>query len=292
MQRLFFLAVVLGLFLAPRAVQADAFDNYTNDILVKIPTADGVNKVAGLTDTMLLDHTSVLPGIKPAFIVVKTNEGRFCKLLVQAVRQKLADKSVVPALLIERFVTYKEGEERTIVAEGKKMLLFADFQLNLDLGQIVPQGTGGDLVLTVKGDDIQVAPLRKAEIYLVTKHLPEANPKKVDKVVVGAKFDPKLFTGTYQLYDDGRRMGKLHLKINKEGDLVDSSYYSDKDGKKYEVSGKIGEPNHMLKFKIQLPQVLQEFHGWMFTGDARAITGFSRLNDREQGFYAIRIEKE
>jgi hypothetical protein len=28
----------------------------------------------------------------------------------------------------------------------------------------------------------------------------------------------------------------------------------------------------------------------MFTGDGRAITGSSRLQDRETGFYAVRIE--
>ena len=48
---------------------------------------------------------------------------------------------------IDRFVTFKEGEERTVVAEGKNLRLFAEFQLNLDLGQVVPGSVGGDIRL-------------------------------------------------------------------------------------------------------------------------------------------------
>lgn len=282
--------LVAACFLASAsAVRADAFDHYTNDILAKIPKADGVKQVKELTDVMLVDNCNVLPNTKPAFIVVKTNEGRYCKLLVQAARQKLADKSSVPVLYIERFVTYKEGEERTVIAQGKNIRLFPDFQFNLDLGQVVPATVGGDIVFLVDGDNVRAVPLGKAEIYLVTKHLPEAEPKKSEKVIVGPVFQPKYFTGTYQLYDDGRRKGKLELKISDEGD-VEGAYYSDKDGAKYEVTGKIGDPSHTIKFKIHLPRVTQEFQGWMFTGDGRAITGFSRMQERDTGFYAIRQE--
>ena len=31
------------------------------------------------------------------------------------------------------------------------------------------------------------------------------------------------------------------------------------------------------------------WEGWMFTGDARVITGFSRIEERETGFYAQRL---
>ena len=34
-------------------------------------------------------------------------------------------------------------------------------------------------------------------------------PKKADKVIVGATFEPKYWTGSYALHDDGRRTGKL-----------------------------------------------------------------------------------
>jgi len=110
-------------------------------------------------------------------------------------------------------------------------------------------------------------------------------------VIVGAAFEPKYFSGVYKLYDDGRRSGKLVLKVGPGGE-ADGWYYSDKDGAKYEVTGKVGEPSHAIKFRVQLPRAAQEFQGWMFTGDGRAICGVSRLQEREAGFYALRVEEE
>jgi hypothetical protein len=281
------LAMVL---VCPALAQADAFDHYTNDILVKVPKADGVQRIKQLTPDVLVDHNRVLPDVKGAFLVVKTNEGRWAKLLVQTAAQKVGAKTL-PILLIDRFVTFKEGEERAIAAEGKNVRLFQDFHFSLDLGQVVPSDLGGDLRLVVADDKTVIEPLGKAELYLLTKPLPEAAPKKTDKVVVGKNFEPKYFNGTYKLYDDGRRSGKLVLKVDETG-LVDGWYYSDKDGSKYEVTGKIGEPTHSIKFKITLPRTPEEFEGWMFTGDGRAICGVSRLQDREAGFYAVRVEEE
>jgi len=81
------------------------------------------------------------------------------------------------------------------------------------------------------------------------------------------------------------------LKVDAAGDVT-GWYYSDKDGAKYEVTGKVGEPSHAIKFKVQLPRTPLEFHGWMFTKDGQAICGYSRLQDRDFGFYAVRVEEE
>jgi hypothetical protein len=289
MDRRFFLPTAL-LLLASHSANADYFELYTNDLLAKIPNAEGVRKVKELTPELLVEHGRVLPNIRAAFVVVKTNEGRYSKLLVQAGGQKLGDKTQ-PILSIERFVTFKEGEERTILAEGKSIRLFQDFQFSLDFGQVVPASVGGDIRLVVTEAKTYVEPIGKAEIYLVTKPLADVAAKKSDKVIVGATFERQYFSGAYKLYDDGRRTGKLVLKVGPGGD-VDGWYYSDKDGAKYEVTGKVGDPNHTIKFRVQLPRAAQEFQGWMFTGDGRAICGISRLLEREAGFYATRIEDD
>ena len=44
------------------------------------------------------------------------------------------------------------------------------------------------------------------------------------------------------LHSDGRRSGKLQLKLAANGKEIEGWYYSDKDGAKYEVSGTIGSP--------------------------------------------------
>jgi hypothetical protein len=81
------------------------------------------------------------------------------------------------------------------------------------------------------------------------------------------------------------------LKVEAGGE-VDGSYVSDKDGRKYPVSGKLGMPTHTIQFTVKFPRTEQTFQGWLFTGDTRALTGYSRLLDRELGFYAVRIEEE
>jgi hypothetical protein len=273
-----------------QSLRADSFDNYTNPILAKVSGAPGVQEIKQLTPSLIADNDRVLPGVSSAFIVVKTNDGRWSKLLVQSARQKLDDKRSVPILLVERFVTFKEGDERAIAASSKNVYLYANFRLNLDIGQIVPEELGGDLRFVVDGDKVHAEPLGKAKLYLLTKALADPAPKKAGKLVVGEMFEPRYYNGTFALHDDGRRAGKLTLKLEK-GNELSGSYYSDKDGAKYEVKGRIGMPFHTFEFTIKFPRSEQTFRGWMFTGDAKALVGASKLVDRETGFYAVRLEE-
>src|SRR6516164_5520535 len=85
---------------ATPALWADAFDRYTNPVLAKAPGAEGVQELKQLTPEVIADHDHVLPDAAGALVIVKTNEGRYGKLLVQAARQKTKDKAV-PILLID-----------------------------------------------------------------------------------------------------------------------------------------------------------------------------------------------
>src|SRR5262249_21878545 len=152
-----------------------------------------------------------------------TNDNRYSKLLVQMARQKIGDQAV-PVLLVERYVTFKDGEEQAVEASGKNLVLYHGFPLNLDLGQIVPPNLGGDLRFVAEGGKVYAEPLGKAKLYRVPKPLPGTEPKKTDKVVVGDTFAPRYFNGTYKLYDDGRRSGKLTLKVE-DDHTVRGVYY-------------------------------------------------------------------
>ena len=77
-----------------------------------------------------------------------------------------------------------------------------------------------------------------------------------------------------------------------DGGDVTGAYYSDKDGQKYEVRGKIGSPAYAIQFTVKLPRTEQTFQGWLFTGDGKAMAGSSRMLEREAGFYAVRVEEE
>lgn len=280
-----------ALLLLPGLSRADAFDLYTNPILAKALKSKSVEKVMALTPERLVEHGHALPGVTGAFLIVRTNEDRLARLLVLPARQKVGDSKTVPILLVDRFVTYREGEERAVTASGQNVRLFPGFHFSLDLGQVVPADLGGDLRYVESKDGPRVEPVGKAELYLVTKHLPEATPKKSTRPILGAKFEPRFFDGEYKLHDDGRRSGTLQLKVAENG-VVSGYYYSDRDGRKYEVEGKVGSTPHAIRFTITFPRSLQTFQGLMFTGDARAIVGTSRLQDRETGFYAVRIGSE
>ena len=284
-----FLMVVLAL-AVPALARADAFDNYTNPILAKVPGAKSADKITKLTPELMVQNSRALPGITATFIVVKTNDNRYARLLVQPARQKISEKDSVPIVLIERYVTFREGEEKTVTASGQNVRLFGDFRFNLDIGQVVPANVSADLRVIITKDDYYLETVDKAEMYLVTKHLAEANPPKTDKLVVGAQFVPRYFNGEYKLYDDGRRSGTLKLKVLENSDVA-GFYYSDKDGQKYDVTGKVSStPAHQINFRINYPRAIQDFTGYLFTGDGRVIAGTSRLQNHETGFYAVRSE--
>lgn len=289
MGRLFFL-LPFAFFLGTAAVRADAFDYYTNPLLTKAAESKKVKELKRLTPEQMADHDRVLPDVNAAFLIVQTNEGRYSKVLVQPARRKLNADKAVPILMIDRIVTYREGEERTVQASGQNLNLFGGFRLNLDIGQVVPAEAGGDLRFVVTDDEQYVEPLGKAKLYLLTSELPEAKPKPGAKLVVGPNFEASYFNGTYKLYDDGRRSGTLKLAVSEDGD-VKGAYYSDKDGQKYDVTGKIGPPRHAIQFVVKFPRTEQVFQGLMFTGDAKAITGSSKMQARETGFYAVRVEE-
>src|SRR5262245_15322942 len=120
------LLAVTALALAP-AARGDAFDHYLNAHLAKLADGKYVQEVKQLTPVMVVDHDRVLPRVPSAFLVVRTNGGRWAKLLVQAGKQKIDAERAVPILSIERYVTYKEGEEQAIVASGKGQSLYAGF---------------------------------------------------------------------------------------------------------------------------------------------------------------------
>ena len=78
--------------------------------------------------------------------------------------------------------------------------------------------------------------------------------------------------------------------MDEDNKTVTGSYYSDKDGQKYDVTGKIGTPTHSIEFMVKFPRTEQVFKGMLFTGTGKAIAGTSRMVDREAAFYATREE--
>ena len=281
------LAVLLAL--VPTLARADAWDDYTNPLLAKAAREDLAKFVAELPSRQLVAKAGVVPGTESATLVVQTGTGRWAKLLAQPGRHKTA-KGFVPYLIVDRFATYKEGTERQVVAAGRAAV-FAGTQLNLDLGDVVPAELGGDVTVVADGErDFVVKAVGAAKLYLLEKPLPDAARPNAGKFVMGPKFDPKAYNGTFRLYDDGVRVGKLVLKVDGDGTL-DGGLYSDRDGTKYDVQGRIGNPAHSFQFQVKYPRTEQLFTGFVFTGDGSALAGTSKMEGRDAGFYAVRLEE-
>jgi hypothetical protein len=273
-----------------REPRVDPFEFFINPVLNKTIDGPDVKKVDNLPLDDLADFDRVLPSTTGTLLLIKTNQGRNAKLLVQAARQKVEGGKLIPVLLVDRYVTYKEGEERTILTKGEGLKLYPGFRFSLDLGQVVPAEVPGDIALVKDGDTVKIAALDMARMVLLTRYDKTIEPAKPPKAIIGEPFEPKYFNGEYKLYDDGRRSGKLTLKVDEEGNVV-GAYYSDKDGARYELRGRVGNPSHTIQFTINFPRTEQVYNGWLFTGDGKALVGTSRILNRETGFYATRIEE-
>src|SRR5258708_18622778 len=145
MHCLFFLAGAVLMAAIPQQLRAEAFDYYINPVISRVAGKEGVQEIKQLTPALIADNDRVIPEASAALIVIYTNDSRYSKLLVRSAFRKVDADHKVPMLLIERFVTYKEGQERTITASGQDVNLFPGFRFNLDIGQVVPAELGGDL---------------------------------------------------------------------------------------------------------------------------------------------------
>ena len=282
----------LALLLVATVSRADQFDYYTHPVLSKAVTDGTLKEAKELTSDQIADAAGALPDSPSAVLVVATNDKRFAKLLAQPARQKLGTDKSAPLLLIDKYTTFKGTSPQAVQASGQNLHLYPGLRLNLDLGQVVPESVGGDLIVEAdpkNADAFIVKPIKDAKLYLLAKPIAGVAPKKAPKLVVGEAFETRFFAGKYKLHDDGRRSGILKLEVNESGEIT-GTFTSDKDGREYDVQGKAGTPKHAVSFAIKFPATTQTFTGHMFTGDGKAIAGTTKMLEREAGFYAQRIE--
>lgn len=289
MRRLAALAVLC----VATAGRADQFDHYTHPVLSKAAADGTLKEVKELSSEQLSDAGGALPDSPAAILVVATNDKRFARLLAQPARQKVGKDQSAPLLLIDRYTTFKGTSPQAVQASGQNLHLYPGLRLSLDIGQVVPESVGGDLTVVTDPKDpnaFVVRPVKDAKLYLLTRPIAGVVPKKAAKLVVGEAFETRFIAGKYKLHDDGRRSGVLKLEVTEAGEIT-GTFTSDKDGREYEVQGKAGTPRHAVAFAVKFPATTQTFTGFVFTGDARAIAGTTKMLDREAGFYAERIDE-
>ncbi len=280
---------LLAAVLFPAVLAADDFERYTLPFLSQAGETEHTVELKKLTMEEVTRWKPIFKDQQGAFLIVKSNQGHWGKLLVQFARQRHEDTSV-PIALLERCISYKPGQERLILAQAASVRLFDGFHFSLDSCQVVPAELKGDFKYVADEQDGYLEPVGKAKMFLVTKPMPGTEAKKADRPSIGDAFEARFINGTYQLHDDGRRIAKLHLKVDEEGGLT-GDYISEATGQRYEVVGKVLEPKHHLQFEVKFPQSVQQFKGWIFTRDAASICGVTTVQGREFGFYANRVDE-
>src|SRR5262245_42732956 len=111
---------LFALLLIVAPLRADQFEHYTNPAFDKAASDDKLMKpLTEITSVQLGDHGDVLADTSATFLIVRTNDDRWAKMLVQPARQRFGKDVQAPMLLIEKLVTFKESTERTVKAKGE-----------------------------------------------------------------------------------------------------------------------------------------------------------------------------
>jgi hypothetical protein len=268
--------------LAP--ARGDEFDRYTGSVLVKVPASEGVTELDQIPFNQLLQTKSILGRDTGCFFVVRTDQGNWAKLVVSPSYRKHEDGEV-PLVHVQRYQCMRPGSENGKLSAGKDVYVFDTFQFDLDIGQIVPPGGGGDIVFERAGSAGVVRPVGRAKLYLLSKPLVDSAPSGA-----GPSAGPVVaedFAGKFHLFANGKWSGQLTLRVSNSGEL-NGSYVSEQTGADYPVKGFVARPMHHVKFTIELPMAQQEFDGYLWMQGKNVIAGTMTLAGGTFGFVAVR----
>ncbi|MBT4866394.1 MAG: hypothetical protein HON53_14920 [Planctomycetaceae bacterium] len=277
------LATCLLMFLSQFAQGDDAFDRHTAYWLKQATRDAKPLKEVSMDQAARL--RSIGDNIDGACVVVKTDKDNWAKALISWGFVKGPDRPI-PVLLIDRFVTYRGDRNNVTTAVGKKVILFAGFGFDFDLGQVVPAGLGDDVNFSKKA---ALRPREKSELYALDgSQLPAE--EKTDK------YDPndhagvraRDFEGMWVVDVDGRWRGQWQLSVG-EGGRVQGTLTSADSKSTYPITGRVSLPPHRIRLVIHLDNAEQTIDGYLWTKDKSAIAGTATLASRKFGFHAKRV---
>lgn len=289
MRRLVLLAVLL---LAATA-EADDYERIEGRLLADLPGSPAAERREALTFGDLAGLPTVLEGSRSALVIATTDRGNPARLLVAPGFFKDpgadGDAEPVPILILERFDTFEAGggSAPNRLATGRSVFLFDGFAFDLDAGQVVPEGLGGDLAFRdAEEGEPRLVPIGEAAIYTLTA-APEFPEAAEGRPSPGREILPGDYAGRYRLDADGEITGVLDLAV--DGRDAKGKFRSDETGNVYDVRGTVEEGRDpLLRFTIRYPRSEHEFTGRLFRGDKGAMAGSALLLDQEAGFFAIR----
>lgn len=276
------LSFVALVFATGLACAADPFDRVS---VAQIRSAlQNAEPFAQLSQKQATEIAVLGAGLTSPCIVVKTEAGNLTKALISWGLRKGTGKPV-PVLMLDRYVTYDSQRSGVALASGKNIMLFTGFAFNFDIGQVVPDGQGGDVLFT---PERAIKALGEAQLYrLDGSSLPA--PPEAQSSPAGDHDGvlPQDFSGVWKVNADGRWLGTWDLVVDEKGN-VSGEYLSDESKSSYKIIGKIDAVPHRMALVIELVNAAQDYEAFLWTTDKSTMAGTTTLADRTFGFYAQR----
>ncbi len=267
----------------------DEFERIEGETLAKVSKSSDATSHQSLNIGELDALPAVVADSRSAFLVVKTDQGNFARLLVAPAFRKPAkpqDKPI-PVFVLERFDTFESGNLSTRLAHGKDVLLFEGFHFDLDSGQVVPAGQGGDLKCETAKAGFRVVPPEGSQLFTLKK-LPAPSEERTARPSPGRGVVPGDYAGRYRLFANGQWSGTLDVIVDAEG-IISGKFRSDLNGTSYQVDGAVlRESPQKVQFTIRFPRTRQDFEGWLWTAGKGAMAGTLKMLDHTYGFFALR----
>lgn len=271
---------------------ADEFDRIVGPPLFAIPQAKPDRGTKQLSLRTIESLPEVVRGERSAFIVATTDQGNLAKLLVSPGLRKMAVPGKEPAsilvLNLDRYEAIDAGDRVSRKARGRDVVLFAGFEIDLDSGQVVPPGFGGDIAFVNDGaDGPRLTAIGSNMLYPMEKPLtlPASSPGRPSPGPAVLASD---FNGRFYLSANGQTSGALELTVSAEG-IVAGRFRSDRNGAIYPVEGKVaGDLSRRIEFTIQFPRSHQTFDGLLWTEEKNVFAGTAQILEHPYSFVAIR----
>lgn len=286
--------VLFGLLVlsAPGSARGDEFARLIGVTLFEIPTGPGVSATAHLGLRAIESLPEVLRGERSALILATTDQGNLAKLLVSVgLRRQVSSgdqAKMATVLSLDRFETIDRGDRATRTAHGRDVLLFDGFEFDLDSGQVVPAGFGGDLAFSTQGErGPELVALGKNRLYAIDKPL-KLPGVEAGRPSAGTAVVPADFNGRYTLVSNGQLSGSLELSVAQDASVT-GRFRSDRNGAIYPLTGKVGpDLSRRIEFEIRFPRSKQSFDGLLWTGDKNVFAGTVTILEHLYSFVAVR----